>query len=56
MEWKKTVDIFFTGERSPNWNLDARGVFFGLGIEHNVTHLARALLEGATAADAARNT
>ncbi|GAP08451.1 gluconate kinase, FGGY family [Anaerolinea thermolimosa] len=37
---------FFAGERSPNWNLNARGVFFGLALEHGPAHLARALLEG----------
>lgn len=37
---------FFTGERSPNWNLNARAVFFGLSLEHNIRHMARALLEG----------
>ena len=37
---------FFAGERSPNWNMNTRGVFFGLTLEHNARHLARALLEG----------
>lgn len=37
---------FFAGERSPNWNLNVRGVFFGLTLEHGPAHLARALLEG----------
>ncbi len=37
---------FFAGERSPNWNMNARGVFFGLSLEHELRHLARALLEG----------
>jgi gluconokinase len=37
---------FFAGERSPNWNLNARGVFFGLSLQHGAAHLARALLEG----------
>ena len=37
---------FFAGERSPNWNLNARGAFFGLSLEHEPRHLARALLEG----------
>nr|HMN61597.1 gluconokinase [Anaerolinea sp.] len=37
---------FFAGERSPNWNLNARGVFFGLGLQHGAPHMARALLEG----------
>lgn len=39
---------FFAGERSPNWNLDSRAVFFGLGLEHDARHIARALLEGIT--------
>ncbi len=37
---------FFAGERSPNWNLHARGVFFGLSLDHKMEHLARAVLEG----------
>ena len=37
---------FFAGERSPNWNLNARAMFFGMTLEHDVRHLARALLEG----------
>jgi gluconokinase len=37
---------FFAGERSPNWNLNARGAFYGISIEHELRHLARALLEG----------
>ena len=37
---------FFAGERSPNWNLNARALFFGMTLEHGVRHLARALLEG----------
>jgi gluconokinase len=37
---------FFAGERSPNWNLDSRAVFFGLSLEHETQHMARALLEG----------
>ena len=37
---------FFAGERSPNWNLDSRAVFFGLGLEHDARHIARAVLEG----------
>jgi gluconokinase len=37
---------FFAGERSPNWNLKARAAFFGLTLEHDARHLARALLEG----------
>ena len=37
---------FFAGERSPNYNLDARALFFGLSLEHGLTHLCRALVEG----------
>jgi gluconokinase len=37
---------FFAGERSPNWNPNARAAFFGMTLEHNGSHLARALLEG----------
>jgi gluconokinase len=36
----------FAGERSPNWNLNARAVFFGLALDHKIEHLARAVLEG----------
>jgi len=37
---------FFAGERSPNWNLNARALFIGMTLEHGVRHMARALLEG----------
>ena len=37
---------FFAGERSPNWNLHARALFFGLALDHKIEHLARAVLEG----------
>jgi len=37
---------FLAGERSPNWNMNTRGVFFGLTLNHNMKHMARALLEG----------
>jgi gluconokinase len=37
---------FFAGERSPNWNLNARAVFFGLALQHDIRHIARSLLEG----------
>jgi gluconokinase len=37
---------FFAGERSPYWNLNARGMFFGLSLKHDARHIARSLLEG----------
>lgn len=37
---------FFTGERAPNWNADARGVLFGLTLNHNKRHMIRATMEG----------
>ncbi len=37
---------FFAGERSPYWNMNARGVFFGLSLDHDARHIARALMEG----------
>ena len=37
---------FMAGERSPYWNMNARGVFFGLTLRHDAGHMARALLEG----------
>lgn len=37
---------YLTGERSPYWNADARGVLFGLAINHGPAHVARAAFEG----------
>ena len=37
---------FFTNERSPNWNPNARAVFYGLTFQHDQRHMARAVLEG----------
>lgn len=37
---------FFTGERAPYWNADARGVLFGLTLNHDKRHIIRAILEG----------
>ena len=37
---------FFAGERSPNYNLNARALFFGMTLDHGARHMARALLEG----------
>ncbi len=37
---------YLAGERSPLWNADARGSFFGLGLHHTKAHIIRAVLEG----------
>lgn len=37
---------FFAGERAPYWNADARGVLFGLTLNHDKRHMIRATLEG----------
>ncbi|HUE76175.1 MAG TPA: gluconokinase [Chloroflexota bacterium] len=37
---------FLAGERSPYWNANARGVMFGLSINHDYRHVIRATLEG----------
>jgi gluconokinase len=37
---------FITGERAPSWDPHARGVLFGLALEHTRAHIIRALLEG----------
>lgn len=37
---------YLMGERSPIWDPDARGVFFGLNAKHQRAHLYRAVLEG----------
>ena len=36
---------YLQGERSPLWDANARGVFFGLSADHGRGHLARAVLE-----------
>ncbi len=35
-----------TGERSPYWDPNARGVLFGLSLTHDRHHIARAAIEG----------
>jgi gluconokinase len=35
-----------TGERAPHWNANARGVFVGLSLAHQKSHMIRAVLEG----------
>ncbi|MGE5223825.1 MAG: gluconokinase [Omnitrophica WOR_2 bacterium] len=37
---------YFTGERSPYWSATARGLIYGLSLEHTRAHIARAALEG----------
>ena len=37
---------YLAGERSPLWNADARGSFFGLSLHHTKAHMIRAVLEG----------
>jgi xylulokinase len=38
---------YFMGERTPIWDTYARGVIFGLSLDHGRGHLIRALMEGA---------
>jgi gluconokinase len=35
-----------TGERAPYWNANARGIYFGLSLQHERRHLLRAVMEG----------
>jgi xylulokinase len=37
---------YLEGERAPIWNSKARGVFFGVSLEHTRAHFLRAVLEG----------
>jgi gluconokinase len=37
---------YLSGERAPHWNAQARGIFFGLGLHHQRSHLIRSTLEG----------
>lgn len=39
---------YLAGERSPGFNARARGVWFGLGLEHDRPHLVRSALEAVT--------
>lgn len=36
---------FLMGERTPIWDVDARGVVFGLSLSHGKGHLVRAMME-----------
>ena len=37
---------YILGERAPIWNSKAKGIFFGLNINHTKAHLIRACMEG----------
>ena len=37
---------YLMGERTPYWDANLRGNFFGIRAGHNITHFARAVLEG----------
>lgn len=37
---------YFSGERAPLWNANARGSFFGLALNHTREHMIRSVLEG----------
>jgi len=37
---------YLMGERTPLWDVDARGVVFGLSLNHSKAHLVRAMMEG----------
>ena len=41
-----TVLPFFAGKLSPDYNENARGVFYGLELGHTKGHIARAIMEG----------
>lgn len=37
---------YMSGERSPIWDKDAKGVFFGIGYDKTRAHMIRAIMEG----------
>lgn len=37
---------YLQGERAPIWNANAKGVYFGLNIQHEQQHFVRATIEG----------
>ncbi|MGL4293602.1 MAG: xylulokinase [Bacteroidales bacterium] len=39
---------YLMGERTPRWNVDAKGAFVGLTIEHQHADMLRAVMEGIT--------
>jgi xylulokinase len=39
---------YLMGERTPLWDVNARGVVFGLSLNHTKAHLVRSMMEGVT--------
>ena len=39
---------YLTGERTPHFDPHAKGVFFGLTLDHSSAHMARSVMEGVT--------
>lgn len=37
---------YLLGERAPIWNANAKGVFFGMSVQHSKAHVIRAAMEG----------
>lgn len=37
---------YLEGERTPHWNSNARGIFFGISTNHEKKHFIRAIMEG----------
>lgn len=37
---------YLTGERAPHWDSNAKGVYFGIQLQHTSAHFARAMMEG----------
>lgn len=37
---------YLNGERTPHFDSDARGLFIGLSLSHDIRHMARAVMEG----------
>ena len=37
---------YLMGERAPIWDSDARGVFFGIGMDHTKYHFVKSIMEG----------
>lgn len=37
---------YLTGERAPYWDANAKGVYFGIQLQHRRAHFARAMIEG----------